>query len=186
MMLSDRELRKYLDAGRIRIDPTISQRDIRPTGIRLHLGDVIFIPRAGVDPISLDGSTEPEFEKAAIPPEGYVLHPGDLILGGSREVISTDADLVCQLDGRSTLARLGLMVHLGSTIFDHVQFQGRAVTFEILNAGPFTIKLHRGDAIALLTVFELSSPIEQQEHEQYSGQRGPLPPRLRVGPRRKT
>jgi dCTP deaminase len=150
MMLSDRDLKEYLAAGRIRIDPAVQDEDIRPNGIRVHLGDTILVPRARQDPIELDMSNGPEFDEVTIGKEGRQLLPGELVLGATREIIAADADLICQIDGRSTLARLGLMVHLGSTTFDHIQANGRAVTLELLNVGPFIINLRAGHPIALV------------------------------------
>lgn len=177
-MLSDVDLKKYLLAERIRIDPAVRDEDIRPAGIRVHLSERILVPRAGPTPIELDGSVLPEFAECTIGEGGRLLAPGEFVLGATREVIAADADLICQIDGRSTLARLGLMAHLGSTMFDHIQSEGRAVTLELLNAGPFTINLKAGIPVALVTFTRLSSTVQQPEYGQYEGQDRPVAPRL--------
>ena len=124
----------------------------------------------------------PKFTESIIDEQGHQLAPGGFNLGSTREIISVDADLVCQVDGRSTLARLGLMVHCGSTVFDHIQSAGRAITLELANVGPFTINLKAGHPIALITFTRLSSPVRQPEYGQYEGQQGPVAPPARVHP----
>jgi dCTP deaminase len=178
MMLSDVQLKQYLSEKRIRIAPSVRESDIRPTGIRVHLSEDILVPVHQSDPVELDGSTGPTFVKNRIGRDGYTLQRGEFILGVTKEIIAADAALVCQIDGRSTLARLGLMIHCGSTIFDHIQSSGRAVTLELANVGPFSIKLTAGHPIALVTFMQLSSPVDQAEYQQYVGQDGPVAPRL--------
>lgn len=178
-MLSDVLLKEFLDSNRIRILPPVRESDIRPTGIRVHLGEKILVPVPNAQAVTLDGSSEPEFTSGVIGEDGYELPPGGFVLGSTKEIIAADPWLVCQIDGRSTLARLGLMIHCGSTIFDHIQFEGRAITLELVNVGQFTIRLRVGDPIALITFSLLSSPVRQPAYGQYEGQSGPVAPRLR-------
>jgi len=177
-MLSDVQLREFLNLKRIRVSPDVREGDIRPTGIRVHLSDKLLIPVPSDEPITLDGRPGPQFRPETIGERGYELPPGGFLLGATIEVISADPSLVCQIDGRSSLARLGLMVHCGSSTFDHIQSEGRAVTLELVNLGQFTIKLRAGDPIAQVAFSILSSPVRQLPHGQYDGQDGPLAPRL--------
>lgn len=177
-MLSDVLLQEFLNSNRIRISPQVREEDIRPTGIRVHLSEKILIPVPGADAITLDGAPGPEFTSDIIGENGYELPPGGFVLGSTREIISADPWLVCQIDGRSSLARLGLMIHCGSSIFDHIQSEGRAITLELVNLGRFTIKLRVGDPIAQITFSLLSSPVRQPAYGQYEGQEGPVAPRL--------
>lgn len=177
MMLSDRDIRLAIADGRIRLQPALDEADLRPTGVRLHLAGEVLTPLPVAYVVDVTGTDVPPFERQAIPPEGLVLRRGDFVLASSIEHASTAPDLVAMIDGRSTLARLGLMVHCASTTFDHLQ-EFRSVTFELANVGPFDLRLHAGTAVGLLSFVQLSGPVEQPPHAQYRDQTGPTAPVL--------
>lgn len=181
MMLADQDIRGHVASGRIRFAPSIADENIRPTGVRLHLAGEILVPVEQSEPLDLSGRSQPGFLSVPLAPDGYVLRAGRLVLGASVEHVSADADLVCQIDGRSTLARLGLLIHCSSTTFDHIQSEPRSVTFELANVGPFDLLLRDGLAVGLLSFVRLSAPILQSDHKQYEGQSGPTAPRLGYG-----
>jgi dCTP deaminase len=181
MMLSDGQIFEYLESGKIKIWPSVKQEDIRPTGIRLHLSKEILIPDEDTGIVELDGSRDPSFTSATIDENGLKLTKGDFVLASTIEHIKVDPNIVCMLDGRSTLARLGLMIHCGSIIFDQVQHQPRSITLELLNLGRFEINLRIGQPIALITFTLLTGPIIQPEHKQYARQSGPTAPLLGYG-----
>lgn len=178
MILADRDVRTALSSGRIRLRPVLQPDDLRPTGIRLHLAGEVLIPLPTPAPVDLDGADSPPFERRAIPAEGFVLRSGEFLLASSIEHVSTAPDLVCLIDGRSTLARMGLLVHCASTTFDHLQDEFRSVTFELANVGPFDLRLRTGTAVGLLSFVQLSGPVEQPPHAQYDAQTGPTAPVL--------
>jgi dCTP deaminase len=178
MMLSDQDLREALAAGDIRFSPPVREEDIRPTGIRLHLSAELLIPEAKQPPVDITGGRQAAFTRTTIGPSGLIFQKGAFALGGSIENFSADADLVCQIDGRSTLARLGLMIHCSSTTFDHIHGEARSVTFELVNLGGMDLCLRAGAPVALASFIRLSSPVVQQAYGQYSRQAGPTPPLL--------
>jgi dCTP deaminase len=162
----------------IQVDPQVDPENIRPVGIRLHLGAHLLEPSSSQTTIDLAGEKEPEFNEVCIGSEGYVLSRGKFVLGASVEHVRLDPDIVCLVDGRSTLARVGLLVHCGAMTFDHIQGEARSVTFELANIGPFDVILRAGSPIALLLFARLSSAVQQAPNPQYMGQSKPTPPTI--------
>ncbi|MBV9992057.1 MAG: dCTP deaminase [Alphaproteobacteria bacterium] len=178
-MLSDIDIRQALREGRIKIHPEVQEANIRPTGIRLHLADQIAYPEPDGAIIELSDVSKPKFRHATLGTDGIVLTSNQFILASTVEQISASADMIAQLDGRSTLARLGVMVHCGSMTIDNIHEEPRAITLEIINLGPFPVRLRSGDGIGMLFFSALQSAILQPASAQYRGQRGATPPILR-------
>lgn len=179
MILSDKTIKEYIISGKIRVLPEFDAKDIRPVGIRLHLGAAILIPQSGqlVDP---SGTGEVAYESVNIGGDGYTLPPDGFILGTTYERFQVARDIVCHIDGRSTLARLGLSIHCTSGIIDGNFDEPRSVVLEIKNIGPTRLVLKQKLAIAMLTFTNLSAPIEQNTQEQYRGQDGAVAPNLKI------
>ena len=120
--LCDRDIERYLDDGRIRIDPPPASSRINGVSVDLHLGSRfrVFNDHAASH-IDLSGPRE-EVERAVnrimskeiriAAEDAFFIHPGELALAATAETITVPDDLVGWLDGRSSLARLGLMVHV--------------------------------------------------------------------------
>jgi dCTP deaminase len=177
MILSDITIRGYLDSGRIRVTPKVEEHDIRPAGIRLHLAAELLVATspATVDPRS--GVDHP-FDRITMGGTGHVLAPGAFALGSSVERIQMTVPLVGLLDGRSTLARLGLVVHAGSSVIDGNHDEPRSVVLELKNVGPLNIVVSVGLPIAMLAFVTLSERIGQSSGAQYASQDGVAPPDL--------
>jgi dCTP deaminase len=178
MILSDVTIKEFIDSGRIIILPEFDPTDIRPAGIRLHLGEDILIP-AENQIIDISSDIEVKYEATKIPPEGYVLKSNMFILGSTYESIMTPRDIVCHLEGRSTIARLGLSIHCTSGIIDGNHDEPRSIVLEIKNTGPFHMILKPRIALAMLLFSQLTHPILQKSQSQYKGQSTVLPPNLK-------
>lgn len=179
MILSDTTIKEFIDSGKIIILPEFDERDIRPVGIRLHLGNEILIPKPG-QTADLDGSTDLEYEKIVLDRNGYSLKPDQFILATTYERFQVPRDIVCHIDGRSTVARLGLSIHCTSTIVDGNFDEPRTVVLEMKNIGPLNLILKSHQAISMLTFSELTAPIQQHSQEQYKGQNGVVAPNLKA------
>lgn len=88
-------------------------------------------------------------------------------------------NIVCHLEGRSTVARVGLAIHCTSGIIDGNFDEPRSIVLEIKNQGPFEIVLRYKTALAMLSFTQLTSEIEQNAQKQYQGQAGVAPPNLK-------
>jgi len=178
MILSDKTIREYIDCGKIEILPQFDHADIRPTGIRLHLSEELLVPIEG-QTIDLSSDVEVQFQRITIADTGYYLKPNMFVLGSTSERILTPSNIVCHLEGRSTIARLGLSIHCTSGVIDSTHDEARSIVLEIKNSGPFEIILKPRGAIAMLLFSELTEPISQRSQSQYKGQQAVLPPNLK-------
>lgn len=176
MFLSDQTIARLIDAGRIVILPDFDRADIKPAGIRLHLGEEILVPKPGA-PVALDGGRA-DFEPRRLPPEGLVLRPHDFILAATRERFQVPRDILPMLDGKSGVARLGLTVHVTAAACDGNYEEPRTVTLEICNHGPFEIVIKPGAVIAQLLFAQLSAPIVQGATTKYATDEAVSPPNL--------
>jgi dCTP deaminase len=179
MMFSDRTIKDFLDAGKIRIFPEFDLVNIRPAGIRLHLGNELLIPQKRQQ-IDLDGNEEGCFTRKAISPEGFILRPNEFVLGSTYERFQVPRNVVCHVDGRSTIARIGLAIHCTSGVIDGNFEEARSIVLEIKNQGPFDIVLRFKMALVMLSFDQLTTDIEQSAQKQYQGQEGVVPPNLKL------
>jgi dCTP deaminase len=171
MILSDQTIGKRIKTGDIRVYPKFEPRDLRPTGLRFHLGGELLLARPN-QIAETSALSKLEYETLRIPSKGFTLPRGGFVLGSSAEMIQVSRNLVCWIEPRSTIARLGLSIHMGSTIFDNIHEEARSVTLELFNGGPFEVKLHLGMEIGMFVFAELAEPISRAADDQYSSQRG--------------
>jgi dCTP deaminase len=178
MLLSDASIKERIENGNIKIFPEFSMTDIRPAGIRLHLGAEILIPHKG-QRVDFEKGDDLLFEKISLRNQDYILKPGQFILAGTYESFQVPRSIVCHLEGRSTVARVGLAIHCTSGIIDGNFDEARSIVLEIKNQGPFEIVLRYKTALAMLSFSQLTTDIEQNTQKQYRGQEGVSPPNLR-------
>ncbi|STO57953.1 dCTP deaminase [Grimontia hollisae] len=190
MRLSDKHIREYLDDGMIAIEPRPSDDAISGVTVDVTLGNqfrvftehcVPFIdlsgPREDVS-AQLDKVMSDEIELAD--GEAFFLHPGQLALAVTHEVVTLPDDIVGWLDGRSSLARLGLMVHVTAHRIDP-GWQGRIV-LEFYNSGRLPLALRPGMPIGALSFEIMSSDAEKPYHKRhnakYKNQQGAVASRI--------
>jgi len=179
MMLSDKTIREYIDSGKILILPEFEVKNIRPAGVRMHLGSELLVPKEN-KVVDFEGSAEELFDKVIIPEQGYVLKPGAFVLGSTYERFQVPRNVVCHIEGRSTMARLGMAIHCTSGIVDGNYEEPKTVVLEIKNQSPFDLVLKFKLAVAMVTFSELTSDINQAAQHQYKGQSGVVAPNLKL------
>ncbi|HLC91071.1 MAG TPA: dCTP deaminase [Candidatus Nanoarchaeia archaeon] len=177
MILSDRTIQEFIERGKIKILPSVDTKNIRPTGIRLHLGDELLIPLPS-QTIDLSASPEIQYNKINIHKEWYILQPGEFVLGTTKESIHLAEGIVGKLDGRSTFARLGLLIHCSSDTVDGNHEHPRAIVLEMKNIGNLNLKVKSGIPIAMILFHTLTEPIQQKSQAQYAHQTGVQPANL--------
>ncbi|HEY5335717.1 MAG TPA: dCTP deaminase [Mycobacteriales bacterium] len=181
MLLSDRDIRAEISAGRVRLEPHDPSL-LQPSSVDLRL-DRYFRTFANsrythIDPsLQQDELTVPVEVK---PDEAFVLHPGEFVLGSTYEVITLPDDVAGRLEGKSSLGRLGLLTHSTAGFIDP-GFSGH-VTLELSNVANLPIMLWPGMKVGQLCLFRLSSAAEHPYGSEiygsrYQGQRGPTPSR---------
>lgn len=160
MIISAPDIRKMLADGSIVVEPTPVDADIRSVGLRVHLGDELLVPEAGQVADLAGGGPELKFASVHLAADGYRLPSGGFVLAAMRERLQAPCDVVCHLEGRSTIARIGLTVHVTSGIIDGNTCQLKPVTLELANLGPFEVVLRPGVAVGMITFSRLTSPVE--------------------------
>ncbi|WP_103504216.1 MULTISPECIES: dCTP deaminase [Streptomyces] len=177
MLLSDKDIRTQIDAGRVRIDP-FEPTMVQPSSIDVRLDRYFRVFENHRYP-HIDPSVEQPDLTRMIEPEGdepFILHPGEFVLASSYEVITLPEDIASRLEGKSSLGRLGLLTHSTAGFIDP-GFSGH-VTLELSNVATLPIKLWPGMKIGQLCMFRLTSPAEHPYGSgaggsRYQGQRGP-------------
>lgn len=177
MLLSDRDIRKEIEAGRVVLDP-FDAAMIQPSSIDVRLDRFYRVfenhKYSFIDPAVEQSDLTREI--ATAPDEPFVLHPGEFVLASTYEVITLPDDIAGRLEGKSSLGRLGLLTHSTAGFIDP-GFSGH-VTLELSNVANLPITLHAGMKIGQLCLFRLSSPAEhpygsEKYGSRYQGQRGP-------------
>lgn len=181
MLLSDRDLRKELEAGRLELDP-FDVEMLQPSSIDVRL-DRFFRVFDNTKYTHIDPSLQQDELTSLVEQTGddpFVLHPGEFVLGSTFEMVTLPDDLAGRLEGKSSLGRLGLLTHSTAGFIDP-GFNGH-ITLELSNVANLPITLWPGMKIGQLCLFRLSSAAEfpygtKQAGSRYQGQRGPTPSR---------
>lgn len=179
MYLSHKTISRLIDEGRLIIEPEFNKKDVRPLGIRIHLGKDILIPEEGQS-VDLTESSDLKYKEVDLSKTEFYLEPNQFILGSTYEAIQTPKNILAILDGRSTVARLGLTTHITASIADGTFEKPHVVVMEIKNVGNFRVRLKYKDPVAMMVFAQLTEPIEQKIQTQYgAGQNRVSPPNLR-------
>lgn len=181
MVLSDVDLQAALEAGEINITPFPDlSTQLGACSLDLRLSDEFRIfertRNAFIDPRGeIDWDS---FTRVVKIPEGepFIMHPTELVLAATIEEITLPAHILGRLEGRSSLGRLGIIVHGTAPLF-FPGFSGRAV-MELGNIGPMPVALYPGMRICAFTFEKLSSPSSRPYSGKYSGQQGPVGSKL--------
>lgn len=181
MILSDRTLREQLAAGRIVIDP-LDETLIQPSSIDVRISHMFRVFRnhtAAVIDVKHDLTALTELIEIA-PDEAFMLHPGEFVLGSTLERLAVPNDLVARIEGKSSLGRLGLLIHSTAGFID-AGFDGH-ITLELANVASLPITLYPGMKIGQVSFMQMTTPADNPygsgaKGSKYQGQRGPTPSR---------
>ena len=181
MILSDRTIREELAAGRIVIEP-LGEGCIQPSSVDLHIDRYFRVFRNHtMRVIDVKEPMEDLTELVEIGEEDhFVLHPGEFVLGSTFELVGIPDDLVARIEGKSSLGRLGLMVHATAGFVD-AGFRGH-LTLELSNVANLPITLYPGMKIGQLSFMRMTTPADvpygsRSVGSKYQDQRGPTPSR---------
>lgn len=190
MRLCDTDIERYLDEGKIEISPRPSNEKINGATVDVRLGNSFRIFREHSTPyIDLSGSRElmtAQLEQVMSDEiiinddEAFFLHPGELALATTLESVKLPANIVGWLDGRSSLARLGLMVHVTAHRIDP-GWEGKIV-LEFFNAGKLPLALRPNMSIGALSFEVLSGfaarPYNARRDAKYKNQQSAVSSRI--------
>ena len=177
MLLSDRDIRAEIQAGRIGLEPYDSEM-VQPASVDIRL-DRFFRTFENhryqfIDP----RQDQPDMTRSVEvrPDESFVLHPGEFVLGSTFEVVTLPDDIAARVEGKSSLGRLGLLTHATAGFIDP-GFSGH-VTLELSNVANLPVTLWPGMKIGQLCFIKMSSSSEHPYGSsvygsRYQNQRGP-------------
>ena len=182
MVLSDQAIRRLIEAGRIGIDPYDAGL-MQPSSLDVRVDRLFRVFRNSRYPF-IDVKAEQEELTELVEVDGaepFILHPGEFVLGSTLERVTLPDDLVARLEGKSSLGRLGLLIHSTAGFIDP-GFDGH-VTLELSNVANLPITIYPGMKIGQISFFRLSSSAEvpygsEGARSKYQGQRGPTPSRF--------
>lgn len=176
-VLSDHDIRAALEAGQIRLDPYDSS-DLQPSSVDLHLDRSFRVFRNNRYAFIDVRAVQPDLTELlrVEDDEPFILHPGEFVLGQTVEWVELPVDLVARLEGKSSLGRLGLLIHSTAGYVDP-GWKGN-LTLELSNVANLPIALYFGMRIGQISFLRLSSPVDRpygspELRSRYQGQSEP-------------
>ena len=181
MILSDRTIREQLAAGRIGIDP-LDDSCIQPSSVDLRLDRLFRVFLNHTTPVidvKLDLTDLTRLVEIA-DDDAFILHPGEFVLGSTYEEVTLPDDLVARIEGKSSLGRLGLLIHSTAGFVD-AGWDGQ-LTLELSNVANLPITLYPGMKIGQISFIRMTTPADHpygsaEIGSKYQGQVGPRPSR---------
>ena len=177
MILSDRSIRAALDAGRIVVDP-LGENAIQPSSVDLRVDAEFRVFNNHLYPYIDVRDAQPDLTQSVTVSEDqpFILHPGEFVLGSTYEKVTLPRDLVARIEGKSSLGRLGLLVHATAGFVD-AGFSGW-LTLELSNVANLPIAIYPSMKIGQLAFFQLDAEAEHAYGDaelgsKYQGQQGP-------------
>ncbi|MBR3213363.1 MAG: dCTP deaminase [Methanosphaera sp.] len=179
-ILSDVDIKKYLDEGKIVIDPIEDYKQIQPSSVDLRLGDEFkgfkIVTKPFIDPfdkIDLESYMESLTVEEGEP---FIIHPGEFTLATTYEYVKIPDDIVARVEGRSSMGRLGITMHVTAGYIDP-GFEGR-ITLEISNIGKMPVALYPGQRVCQIVFETMTSPSakpygHEDRDSKYMRQTGP-------------
>ena len=182
MVLSDRTIRSEIEGGRIVIDP-FDPAMIQPSSVDLRVDRRFRVFHNSRHPfIDVRQPMEDLTEAVEVPEERpFILHPGEFVLGQTLERVTLPDDLVARLEGKSSLGRLGLLIHSTAGFVDS-GFSGN-LTLELSNVANLPITIYHGMPIGQISFMRMDGPVERpygsrESAAKYQGQAEPTPSRF--------
>lgn len=155
-MLSNQDIQTLIEQGELVIDPYTPEL-LRGSGLLLHLGAELLKPIPGKT-VDVKTGSLPDYQKIKITSETpYELKPGEFLLGATYQKVSVGPSIGFLIEGRSTLARVGLTI-VQTAMLVYPGHANRAITLELANHGPNSIMLYHKMKIARVAIFELKTP----------------------------
>jgi dCTP deaminase len=181
MILSDRSIREALADKRIEIDP-LDERDVQPSSVDLHLDRYfrVFLNHT-MRVIDVKEDQEELTQLVEVKEDdSFVLHPGEFVLGSTIERVKLPDDLVARLEGKSSLGRLGLLIHSTAGFVD-AGWDGQ-LTLELSNVANLPITLYPGMKIGQISFLQMTTAADNPYGttavgSKYQHQVGPRPSR---------
>lgn len=182
MIFSDRTIKEAIADGRIAIDP-YEPAMVQPSSVDLRCDATFRVFENHKYPLIDPKAPQEDLTTAvsATVDQPFILHPGEFVLGSTLEVVGLADDVVARLEGKSSLGRLGLLIHSTAGFIDP-GFNGQ-VTLELSNVANLPIAIYPGMKIGQVSFYQMSTPAQHpygspEAGSKYQGQAGPTPSRM--------
>ena len=184
MVLSDVDIKRYLKQGKIKITPPLPPEQLGSCSVDFRLGNEFSVfehsRHAFIDLKEKVAIQDLMTAVTVTAGEPFILQPREFVLAITEETLELDDDVLGRLEGRSSLGRIGIIVHGTAGLFDP-GWRGKA-TLELSNLGRMPVALYPGMRICSFTFEQLSSPVSvpyyKKAGNKYAGQTRPLASRL--------
>jgi dCTP deaminase len=181
VILSDRSIREAIQSGRIGLDP-YEPSNVQPSSVDIRLDRYFRVFRNHTQRV-IDVKENQEDLTELVEMTGddpFILHPGEFVLGSTAERVTVGVDLVARIEGKSSLGRLGLLIHSTAGFIDP-GFDGH-ITLELANVANLPITLYPGMRVGQVSFLQMTTPADHPYGSsaigsKYQGQRGPTPSR---------
>jgi len=181
MVLSDKHIKEGLEKGSIVIEP-LADGCVQPSSVDLHVDRYFRVFRNDTTPFIDPKQAQEDLTELVEVEDGraFILHPGEFVLGSTLERVALGPDLVARLEGKSSLGRLGLLIHSTAGFVD-AGWDGH-LTLELSNVANLPIAIYPGMKIGQISFLQMTSEAEQPygsgaTGSKYKGQQGPTPSR---------
>ncbi|MGN0092954.1 MAG: dCTP deaminase [Methanobrevibacter sp.] len=185
-ILSDKDLKKCIDDGKIVINPLTDEKQIQPSSIDMRIGDEFkvfrVIRKPFIDPKDDDDIASYMESLTVEDGEAFIIHPNEFALATTYEYVKVPDDLVARVEGRSSMGRLGVTMHVTAGYIDP-GFEGK-ITLEISNIGAMPVALYPGQRVCQLVFETMTTPAEKpyghpDRNSKYMGQKSPESSRIK-------
>jgi dCTP deaminase len=181
VILSDVTIREELAAGRIIIEP-LGESTVQPSSVDLRVDRYFRVFRNDTTPFIDPKEPQEDLTELVEVTDGgaFILHPGEFVLGSTLERVGLPGDLVARLEGKSSLGRLGLLIHSTAGFVD-AGWDGH-LTLELSNVANLPIAIYPGMKIGQISFLRMTTPADNPygsgaAGSKYQGQKGPTPSR---------
>ena len=185
-ILSDKTIKEYLKEGKIVIEPLKDEKQIQPSSVDMRLGDEFkvfkVIRKPYIDP--KDEEDIASYMESTTVKEGdaFIIHPNEFALATTSEYVKVPEDLVARVEGRSSMGRLGVTMHVTAGFIDP-GFEGK-ITLEISNIGAMPVALYAGQRVCQIVFETMTTPSEipyghPSRNSKYMGQTRPESSRVK-------
>ncbi|AGN17221.1 dCTP deaminase [Methanobrevibacter sp. AbM4] len=185
-ILSDKDLKKCIDDGKIVIDPLTDEKQIQPSSIDMRIGDEFkvfrVIRKPFIDPKDDDDIASYMESLTVEDGEAFIIHPNEFALATTYEYVKVPDDLVARVEGRSSMGRLGVTMHVTAGYIDP-GFEGK-ITLEISNIGAMPVALYPGQRVCQLVFETMTTPADKpyghpDRNSKYMCQKSPESSRIK-------
>ena len=184
-ILSDKTIKKYLNENKIIIEPLKDDNQIQPSSVDLRLGDEFRVFKVNkktyINPKNddMDEYMETVYSKNDEP---FIIHPNEFALATTNEYVEIPSNLVARVEGRSSIGRLGVTMHVTAGFIDP-GFKGK-ITLEISNIGSLPVALYPGQRVCQIVFETMTTPANKpyghpDRGSKYMGQLNPVSSKIK-------